>query len=234
MDNRDAHTSRENHAGGLIEEGLLQLGMPADPRTLEALVRYTSAIDRWNRRINLVKAEGTTLVKRHILDSLAALSVIADIKDRETIADLGSGAGLPGIPLSLFMPDSRFTLIERSEKKAVFLQNVVMEMNLTNVEVLPRNLREVPKSFSIVVFRALVRLSNPLLREILRITRPGGTIVAFKGKRSRIEGELQIAARAGWLHRAGIESHKIVPLAVPFLEEERHLVLFEKPFDKGT
>ena len=87
----------------LIEEGLRRLDLPADPRRVESLFRYASEIERWNRRINLVRAEGELLIKRHLLDSLAGLSVIDGIEDRDAIADIGSGAGLPGSAGSIFL-----------------------------------------------------------------------------------------------------------------------------------
>ena len=129
-----------SESGELLVAGMRELGIEKSRQQIQVLSFYVEEIERWNRSFNLVKADGPQLIVKHILDSLAALQEILKIEKRNTVADIGSGAGLPGIPLSIFMPGSRFTFVDRSEKKAAFLKSVSSLLDLRNVEVLQKNL----------------------------------------------------------------------------------------------
>jgi 16S rRNA (guanine527-N7)-methyltransferase len=210
--------SGEGRGEALLAEGLGRLAIDCPPARLQALERYRLELELWNRRYGFVKASGDDLVVRHFLDSLAGLPVLARLCPRRTVLDVGSGAGFPGLPLALFLEDSRFALLERSARKAAFLGNVVALLGLTNVRVLEMQLRGLEERFDLVTFRAWSPLDRelPALRRVLA---PGGVIAAYKGRRERIEAELRAAGLS-----AG--EAKVVPLRVPFLEgEERHLVL---------
>jgi 16S rRNA (guanine527-N7)-methyltransferase len=201
----------------LLAEGLRRLKIDCPPARLEALERYRLELERWNRRYGFVKASGRDLVVRHFLDCLAGLPVLAGLSPRRTVLDVGSGAGFPGLPLALFLEDSSVTLLERSSRKAAFLANVIALLGLGNVRVLESDLRALKERFDLVTFRAW----SPLERELpglRRVLAPGGAIAAYKGRRERIDEEL---AQAG-LAKGEAE---VVTLEVPFLEEERHLVL---------
>jgi 16S rRNA (guanine527-N7)-methyltransferase len=209
-------------AAALLAEGLGRLAIDCPPPRLQALERYRLELELWNRRYGFVKASGDDLVVRHFLDSLAGLTVLARLSPRRTVLDVGSGAGFPGLPLALFLEDSRFVLLERSARKAAFLGNVVALLGLTNVRVLERELRGLEERFDLITFRAWSPLDRelPALRRVLA---PGGVIAAYKGRRERIETELRAAGLsagpAAW-------QAQVVPLQVPFLEgEQRHLVL---------
>ena len=204
----------------LLAEGLQRLGIDCPPARLEALERYRLELERWNRRYGFVKASGRDLVVRHFLDCLAGLPVLAGLSPRRTVLDVGSGAGFPGLPLALFLEDSQVTLLERSSRKAAFLANVVALLGLANVRVLESDLRALQERFDLVTFRAL----SPLDRELpgLRcVLAPGGAIAAYKGRRERIAQELAQAARSPTKPAEAT----VIRLEVPFLEEERHLVL---------
>jgi 16S rRNA (guanine527-N7)-methyltransferase len=201
----------------LLAEGLRRLGIDCPPARLETLERHRLELERWNRRYGFVKASGKDLVVRHFLDSLAGLPALARLSPRRTVLDVGSGAGFPGLPLALFLEGSQVALLERSARKAAFLSNAVALLGLGNVRVLERELRGLEERFELVTFRAF----SPLGRELPglgRVLAPGGWIVAYKGRRERIDQELAQADMASW-------ETKVVPLQVPFLEEERHLVL---------
>ncbi len=207
----------QREAARLLAEGLQRLGVDCPPARLGALERYRLELERWNGRYGFVKASGRDLVVRHFLDSLAGLPVLAGLSPRRTVLDVGSGAGFPGLPLALFLEDSRVALLERSARKAAFLSNVAALLGLGNVRVLERELRGLQERFELVTFRAF----SPLARELpglRRVLAPGGWIAAYKGRRERIDQELAQAGLASW-------EAKVVPLEVPFLEEERHLVL---------
>jgi 16S rRNA (guanine527-N7)-methyltransferase len=209
-----------------IREGLVQLNIPFSPEQLVKVRIFLEELERWNRRYGLVargdrahhRIDREQLIVRHVLDSLAAWRTVRSFAQRRQIADVGSGAGFPGIPLAVFLPDSRFTLLEPSAKKVAFLRNVVILANLENVEVVESRLEEVRRRFDLVVFRAFSPLSRRLLADLRRVLEPNGAIIAYKGKRSRIVEELEAAI----LDPKTID---IVAVQVPFLAEERHLVI---------
>jgi 16S rRNA (guanine527-N7)-methyltransferase len=222
----------------LLAEGLRRLRIECPPARLEALERYRLELERWNRRYGFVKASGNDLVVRHFLDSLAGLPVLVRLPARRTVLDVGSGAGLPGLPLALFLEDSQVALLERSARKAAFLANVAALLGLGNVRVLELELRGLKERFDLVTFRAW----SPLGRELAglrRVLAPAGVIAAYKGRRERIDRELKEAGigEAGQRPASGWPSGQaspagfapleaaVVPLEVPFLDEERHLVL---------
>ncbi len=209
---------------GLLEEGLARLGLPADPSRLRRLETYLAELALWNRRLGLVKAEGDALIVRHLLDSLAGLAVIRRLP-HATVADVGSGAGFPGIPLALFLDEARFTLIERSARSASFLRSAVLLCDLTErVEVEEAELARIERRFQLVTFRALSALPA-MIEPLLRATERGGSIVAYKGKRAAAEEELAALAKGPFAAR--FREIRLERLQVPFLEEERQLVILE-------
>ncbi|MDR0387790.1 MAG: 16S rRNA (guanine(527)-N(7))-methyltransferase RsmG [Treponema sp.] len=187
------------------------------------LERYMAEIEFFNPAYGLVSVKNRRdLVIRHILDSLAALGCLPE-GDR-AIADVGSGAGLPGIPLAICLPGSRFTLIERMGRRAGFLRNTAAVLGLS-VEVEEREMEKAaPGRFDLLVFRAFRPLEPPVLKGLLRLLAEGGTLAAWKGRRAALEEELGKLEAAGFLH-SGEFRRQILPVKVPFLEEERHLVL---------
>ena len=204
----------------LLERGLSALKISAGSSRLSSLLAYLAALERWHRPFGFVKAEGEELVVRHLFDSLAGLPVLKRLGRELTVVDVGSGAGFPGLPLAIFLPAWRFSLLERSPRRAAFLRTVLILCKLKNARVLEQDLAGVKESFDVVTFRAFAPLDRQL-GKLLRILTPGGHLVAYKGKRSRIEAEL--ASVRG----RGLEL-SVHALAVPFLAEERHLVVIRK------
>jgi len=207
----------------LLREGLQKLGLDAYGQVEEKIVCYLTEIERWNHRINLVKAGGEDLVVKHLLDSLVALPLIRELDLKERSTDVGSGAGFPGIPLALFMPESSFFLIERSSKKSEFLRNVLAVLDLKNTRVLESDLKQLAnlpaeQKFDVTLFRALTKLSDPLFGLLARITQESGTILAYKGRYRQIREELTAA-------ELNYGENSIIPVVVPFLNQKRHLVL---------
>jgi 16S rRNA (guanine527-N7)-methyltransferase len=163
----------------VLEEGLAQLNIPFNVDQLLKLHVFLQELEHWNKAYGFVKAAGQQLIVRHVLDSLAAWRKISALPRRDQVADVGSGAGFPGIPLAVFLADSRFTLLEPSAKKAAFLRNVAILAHLDNVEVAEARLAEVERRFDLVVLRAF----HPLYKEIdalRQILEPGGVIIAYK------------------------------------------------------
>ena len=108
----------------LLLEGFDILGLAADQEQVKRIELYVDELERWNRRMNLVRASGDSLIVRHIFDCLAGLPAIQALEP-SALVDVGSGAGLPGILLSVFLAGTEVALLERSTKRASFLRNVI-------------------------------------------------------------------------------------------------------------
>jgi 16S rRNA (guanine527-N7)-methyltransferase len=187
---------------------------------------YMDEIERFNKAYGLVKFQRREeLIVRHILDSLAPLGIICRLLKEapaQTLADLGSGAGLPGIPLAIALPSLKVTLIERMGRRAGFLRNAIAVLGLKNAELEEREMEKAPPCrFGLISSRALAPLDSKAIKHMFRLLLPGGIITAYKGKKEKIEEE-KTAAQSRNLH------WEILPCPVPFLEEERHLVVVRK------
>jgi 16S rRNA (guanine527-N7)-methyltransferase len=217
--------------GSVLEEGLLRLGLGAGgtipDSILSLLNRYIEEIELFNPAYGLVKVKDRQeLVIKHILDSLSPINIIRNLlKETSSVADAGSGAGLPGIPLAICLPGINFTLIERMGRRAGFLCNTLAVLGLSNVRVEERDIekmaREAAGGFDLIVFRAFRPLEPFILKSLADLLAPGGVLAAYKGRLETIEEEIKmIPAHAG----NGAEP-SVFPLEVPFLEEERHLLV---------
>jgi len=205
----------------LLREGLERLGIRHTAEQLATLGRYVDEIERWNPRYGMVRAAGRELVVRHILDCLAALPWLRRNPHGRRMADMGSGAGLPGIPLAVFLEDCRITLVERSARRAGFLRNAAVLLGLPNVEVLQKDLREIPglrespelrenpKRFDVVLFRAFAPLPGRI-KDLMRVTAPDGIIVAYKGREERLRREI---AELDALLDARLDTSPVAPQA---------------------
>jgi 16S rRNA (guanine527-N7)-methyltransferase len=215
----------------LLREGLAQLKIPFTGQQLVKVQVFLEELERWNRRYGFVARgdpshgplDRRQLIIRHVLDSLAAWRTIKAFQQRKRIVDVGSGAGFPGIPLAVFLPDSRFTLLEPSARRSAFLRNAAILADLRNAEVLETRLEEVNRRFDLVVFRAFSPLSRASLAALARVLEPNGAIVSYKGKLARIEEELIACG-------LDADNRSIVAVQVPFLDEERHLVIVPRVF----
>lgn len=211
----------------LLEEGCSTLGLQLQPGQFDQLDQYLAELELFNPVYKLVAAEGRELVIRHILDSLSAVptiaTLVADVSECR-IADLGSGAGLPGIPLAIALPTCNLSLVERMGRRVDFLRNALVRTGLKDrVQVVDRDIKEVRQQFELITFRAF----HPLY-DILDLVAPllvsGGTVVAYKGVREQVDEELQLVAekcKSTW-------KAEYIPLEVPYLEASRMLCLLQK------
>ncbi len=195
-----------------LEAGLVQLSQ--DPALAGPLLAYLALLARWNATYNLTAVrDPAQMVPRHLLDSLAMQPFVRDLG---TLADLGTGPGLPGIPLAIATPSLRVTLVESNGKKARFLREAVRQLGLANAEVAESRIEAFhPQAgFDAITARALATLPQ-ILALGGHLLAPGGRLLAMKG----VHPEEEIAALpAGWV-LAGT-----YPLHVPGLDAERHLV----------
>ncbi|MDR0290580.1 MAG: 16S rRNA (guanine(527)-N(7))-methyltransferase RsmG [Treponema sp.] len=225
----------------LLSDGLLQIceNDPAADRLIaprreavfSLLVKYIAEIELHNPALSLVGTnDRKELIVRHILDSLAPLGIISgmgpSIARQFSIADVGSGAGLPGIPLAIAMPDVEFTLIERKGRRAGFLRNVKAALNISNVSVEEAEMEKIkPGRFSLVTFRAFKPLEPKMYKKLARLCVAGGCLAAYKGRREKIEEEMAALEKA----LPDIIGHwEYVPCPVPFLDEQRWLVIVKR------
>jgi 16S rRNA (guanine527-N7)-methyltransferase len=203
----------------LLSRGLSELGLDR-PGLLDGLTAHGRAIETWNERLGLVSLhDPDELVTKHLLDSLAPIRVLEEL-GFASFADLGSGAGFPGVPLALAFPQAHAVLVERMERRALFLETTLAELGRGDVTVLQRTFEEVKERFDLVTFRAVSALDLTLVKKLRRLLNPGGVIASYKGRREVVDAEL---ASLGPL----AEGARVVPVNVPFLDEERHLVILE-------
>jgi 16S rRNA (guanine527-N7)-methyltransferase len=209
-----------------LEEGIEALGISRD--FLPILYRYLEEIELFNPAYGLVKVKDQDeLVVKHFIDSLAPAAVISKLAENDQnhtkIADAGSGAGLPGIPLAICLPHLHFTLIERMGRRAGFLRDAIAVLGLTNVTVEEIEMEKAaPARFDVIVFRAFRPLELPILKGLFRLLKPGGALAAYKGKQQAVEAEM---AEAEKLMPDLAGKWESIALKVPFLEEERRLVV---------
>ena len=198
--------------------GLARLNLALSPETQQKLLDYVALVQKWNKVYNLTAVrDADKILTHHLLDSLA---VAPHVTNAKTILDVGSGAGLPGIPLALAMPDALVTLLDSNHKKAVFLNQVVIELKLANIVVVCERVEKYQSKqiFDLVVSRAFsdlqhfVSLAGGLVAE-------GGTLLAMKGVRPFNE----IAQLKG-----GFTLNAVTPLTVPGLDAKRHLIFLKK------
>ena len=220
----------------MIEEGLKRLGISGGDRVLSLLEKYIKEIELFNTAYDLVKVKDRDeLIIKHILDSLAPLDILLSLQSRHKncrIADIGSGAGLPGIPLAICMPEARFTLVERMGRRAGFLRDALAILGLPNVKVEESEMEKLSLNmpaesrFNIIVFRAFKPMEPVLLKKLSKLLKPDGILAAYKGRRESIDEEINAVFTAAE-NKAGlsINSCEIIPLKVPFLDDERHLVV---------
>ncbi len=215
----------------ILREGIARLEVPEADRVQRVLETYLAELARWNARFGFVKADEEELVVKHALDSLSAWRAVRELtaamlsSDRETSAprgtvlDVGTGAGFPGIPLAVALPEVSFTLLERSSRKISFLKTCAIILGLSNARTLQADLSGAEGRYDVVTFRAFAPVER-FLDEAGRAL-SFGALLAYKGRLSRGREE----AQAGQRREGGAYTAEVREVEVPFLEEERCLVI---------
>jgi 16S rRNA (guanine527-N7)-methyltransferase len=177
----------------LLRKGLIELGLAAADEQINAFMTLLSELKRWNRAYNLTGLkEDEDIVIKHFLDSLLYLKAMpaGEVK----VADIGSGAGFPGIPITIIRPEIEMYLIEPTEKKCAFLRHVIRQLGLKKIEVIEKRIeeikvtRELSSSVDIAVTRALFDVKD-FVKKASHILKPGGTLILNKGP--KVEEELK-------------------------------------------
>lgn len=153
-----------------------------------ALIKYAALVMDYNKNINITGAETIEdFIKEHIIDSLLALNIF---KNCDNIIDIGSGAGLPSIPLSIIYDNKKFTLCESKNKKADFLDSAKKELYLNNIEIKRVNVYEIKEKYDTITARAFSDIKT-LLKIFKRLKNKNSVLIAYKGKLDKIKEELE-------------------------------------------
>ena len=200
-----------------IAEGLEAMRLDVPPDAVSRLVTYLDLVSKWNRVHNLTAVrEPEQMVVLHVLDSL---SVLPDIGGTATVLDVGSGAGLPGIPIAIAKPHTRVTLLDSSHKKCAFLEQARIDVALANIDVVCERVEQwrPPERFEIIVSRAFSDLAD-FVGQAQHLLAPGGRLIAMKGVYPFEELDRIPAS-----HRVS----EVRELHVPSLEAKRHVVVVQ-------
>ncbi len=201
------------HLKDQIDQGARALGIELPAVARDKLLAYLRLLEKWNRRYNLTAIRGLEeMVPRHLLDSLAVARFLAGPR----VLDIGSGAGLPGIPLACARPELLFTLLDSNAKKTRFLNQAVTELALANVSVVNARVEHFhpPEQFVTLLARAWTAIPD-MLNRCRHLLAHGVRLLAMKGAYPKEELAALPEAYAWQVER----------LAVPGLDAERHLVI---------
>jgi 16S rRNA (guanine527-N7)-methyltransferase len=198
----------------LLAHGLGRLGIVLPVGAQQGLLAYLDLLLKWNKTYNLTAIrEPQKMVSHHLLDSLSVARYLAP----GSLADVGSGAGLPGIPLAIAQPERAISLNDANHKKATFLRQAAIELRLRNVTIVnarAEDWRPEPL-LDCVISRAFAELAD-FLAVCGHLAPPGAQFAAMKG----VFPDEELARMP-----AGFRCERVVPLDVPFVGAARHLVL---------
>jgi len=198
----------------ILQAGLEQLELEVTQSQIDLLLAFVTLIEKWNKAYNLTAIrKRDEILHLHILDSLAILPFITGQK----IIDVGTGAGLPGIPLAILMPEVQFTLVDSNSKKTRFVQQAIMELQIKNITVIHARIENLgyEGQYDAVLSRAFASL-----KDIMKLTeyllQAEGVLIAMKGQEP--ESELKEIDRTYSVH----------PITVPGVDAERCVVRINK------
>ncbi len=210
----------------LLREAAAQLGISLTPEQIRLFDIYLKELKTWSVRTNLISRKNDReIILKDFIDSL---TIVKHISTGASLADLGSGAGLPGIPVKIVRPDLEMILIEARQKRTSFLKHMVRVLGLTGIDVLrpegkETDIMERPEKFDFVVSRAFGPLRK-LSSAAGRLVATGGTLLAMKGK----EGEKELQDNLEFLEEEGWEKSFVERSLLPILNHERVLIGLKK------
>jgi len=203
----------------LLNEGLRSLGLSLSQDSRAKLSDYVALLAKWNRTYNLTAIrEPARMVTQHVLDALVVLPHLPQIESARLL-DVGSGGGVPGIPLAIVQPDWSVVLVDSNQKKVTFLTQAAIELSLRNVHTVAARVEELAseRPFDVVIARAFADLRS-FADVATKHLAPTGRLYAMKG----VLPEQEIAGLP-----ATIEVVASIPLQVPGLDAERHLIVMQ-------
>lgn len=196
----------------ILESGIAALQLPINAVQINQLVQFIELIAKWNKAYNLTAVRNNQdMARLHILDSLAILPHITG----KRVIDIGTGAGLPGIPLAICLPDVEFVLLDSNAKKTRFVQQAILELKLKNVSVLHKRVEDYQpeQGFDIVTTRAFASLPD-IVNLTSHLLNANGVLLAMKGHIPSDEIQQFNAT--------------VIPITVPDVDAERCLVRITK------
>ena len=206
------------------------LGIQLTPHQIQAFQIYEQELIIWNAKFNLTAIRDIEGIRtKHFLDSLTCLKGMDAHKLPESLVDVGTGAGFPGIPLKIIMPRLRLTLVESVHKKAGFCTHIVEKLGLRDVQVLPERAEDMGRmgnhrqAYDLAVARAVAPMSV-LVEYLLPLVRLGGSVLMQKGESAH--AETHTAAKA--IEILGGRLRQVIPVLLPGVVEERFLVVVDK------
>lgn len=200
----------------LLTEGLHALHLPLSPDIQTTLLAYLSLLEKWNRTYNLTAVRNLAeMVPKHLLDSLVVLPYIQGPQ----ILDVGTGAGIPGLILAICHPQGQYTLLDRHAKKIRFVQQAITELGINNVEMISTRVENFrpPTPFHCIISRAYGSLKL-FYQQTHALCSPDGFLLAMKG----IYPEKELEEM-----REFSDQINVLPLHVPLLPAQRHLVVIK-------
>lgn len=216
----------------ILIDGALKMGISLHKEQINKFSRYLELLIQWNQKINLTSLKTPReIISKHFLDSISCIEVMDKYVNIEgiSIIDVGTGAGFPGIPIKIVYPSISLSLLEARKKKTIFLEKIVEEMNFQQVEILNGRAEVFGKcpdhreKYDIVLSRAVALLST-LSEYCLPLVRVGGFFIAQKGR--SYKEEINKALRT--IPLLGGELIGVENIQIPFINQERHLLVIKK------
>lgn len=208
----------------LLSSGLERIGITPSDELIGKIQLYLDEILFFNPSLKLVGAEDADeIIIKHVLDSAAAYPVFLENTEASSvIADMGSGAGFPGVVLAMLFPDRDFVLIERMQRRSRFLKGVLARTGLKNAEVCDCDIKDAERSFDAVTCRAFHPIYDAA-DEVYPLLEEGAPLLLYKGPRVSVSSELDVLRGEGWSFE-----EEIVNLKVPYLDEARTMAVLRK------
>jgi 16S rRNA (guanine527-N7)-methyltransferase len=210
---------RNKNPDELIKDGLIELGLAPSMDQISAFMTYLSELRKWNKTYNLTGLrKDEDIIIKHFIDSLLYLKAMPDGKIK--VADIGSGAGFPGIPIKIIRPEIEMYLIEPSVKKSTFLNHIIRQLQLKEIEVIEKTVegirinRELFPSVDVAVTRALFSVKD-FIKKTSHIIRQGGILILNKGPKVREEIKM--------LNKS--VKYKILTIGLPLSNMKRYIII---------
>jgi 16S rRNA (guanine527-N7)-methyltransferase len=208
---------RDAKLNELLKDGLVELGLTPSAKQISSFMTYLSELKKWNKVYNLtgLKKDKDIIIK-HFFDSLLYLKVLPDCETK--IADIGTGAGFPGIPLKIIRTEIDMYLIEPSRKKSAFLRHITRRLELKRIEVIEKSIQEIkvnkglPCLVDAAVTRALFSIKD-FTKKTSLIVKKGGTLILNKGP--KVDEELKMLQNG---------KYEVLPVNLPFSDIKRYIV----------